>query len=143
MLDLDVFKQINDTYGHQAGDEVLRQIGALLRRSLRVTDFVARYGGEEFTVLLPRTDNSGAYRVAENLRKTVKTHEFILPSTRVRLTISIGIASCTKFDKLDTQQIILRADNALYRAKRSGRDRVCFSEETESEYSIVKNLSNP
>jgi len=143
MLDIDEFKQVNDTYGHQAGDEVLRQIGSLLRRSLRVTDFVARYGGEEFTVLLPRTDNSGAYRVAENLRRTMKAYEFILSSARVHLTVSIGIASCTKFDKLDAQQIILRADNALYRAKRSGRDRVCFSEDTESEHIIVKNLSNP
>jgi diguanylate cyclase (GGDEF)-like protein len=130
MLDIDQFKHVNDTHGHQAGDEVLRQIGGLLRRSLRVTDFVARYGGEEFTVLLPRTDGSGAWRVAENLRSTLKNHEFILPACSIHLTVSIGIACCTKFDKLDAQQIILRADNALYRAKGSGRDKVCSSEET-------------
>ena len=142
MLDLDTFKQVNDTYGHQAGDEVLRQIGGLLRRSLRVTDFVARYGGEEFTVLLPQTDNLGAYRAAENLRKTIKTHAFTLPTQRIHLTVSIGIASCTKFDKLDAQQIILRADSALYRAKRSGRDRACFSDESAPDQGQVKNLSS-
>ncbi len=141
MLDIDGFKQVNDTLGHQAGDEVLSQIGSLLRRSLRATDFVARYGGEEFTVLLPHTDASGACRAAENLRNTTKLHAFVLPSARVHLTISIGIACCTKFDKLDAQQIILRADNALYRAKRSGRDRVCVSEEMEVEPGAVKNLS--
>jgi diguanylate cyclase (GGDEF)-like protein len=129
MLDIDQFKQVNDTHGHQAGDEVLRQFGDVLRQSLRVTDFVARYGGEEFTVLLPRTDGSGAWRVAENLRSTLKKHEFVIPSCRIHLTVSIGIACCTKFDKLDAQQIILRADNALYRAKESGRDRVCSTEE--------------
>ncbi|HYK88139.1 MAG TPA: sensor domain-containing diguanylate cyclase [Acidobacteriota bacterium] len=143
MLDIDEFKQVNDTYGHQAGDEVLRQIGGLLRRSLRVTDFVARYGGEEFTVLLPHTNGSGAARAAENLRNTMKKHEFVLPSARIHLTVSIGIACCTKFDKLDAQQIILRADNALYRAKRAGRDRVCCSEEREPETIAVKKLSNP
>jgi diguanylate cyclase (GGDEF)-like protein len=143
MLDIDEFKQVNDTFGHQAGDEILRQIGSLLRRSLRVTDFVARYGGEEFTILLPHTNASGACRAAENLRNSMKKHEFVLPSARIHLTISIGIACCTKFDKLDARQMILRADNALYRAKRSGRDRVCFSEEMESEQNAVKKLSNP
>ncbi len=143
MLDIDEFKQVNDTHGHQAGDEVLRQLGSLLRCSLRATDFVARYGGEEFTVLLPHTNGLGACHAAENLRNTIKTHEFVLPSARVRLTASIGIACCTKFDKLDAQQMILRADSALYRAKRAGRDRVCCSEELESELNAVKNLSNP
>jgi diguanylate cyclase (GGDEF)-like protein len=131
MLDLDHFKLVNDTYGHQAGDEVLRQIGALLRRRLRVTDFVARYGGEEFTVLLPRTDSSGARRVAESLRSAVKKHDFRVGAGCVPLTVSIGIACCTKFDRLDSQHVILRADKALYRAKAAGRDTICHLEETE------------
>jgi diguanylate cyclase (GGDEF)-like protein len=132
MLDLDHFKLVNDTYGHQAGDEVLRQFGALLRRRLRITDFVARYGGEEFTVLLPRTDGAGARRVAENLRIAIRKHEFIIAGGCVPLTVSIGIACCTKFDRLDSQRVILRADNALYRAKAAGRDAVCLSEENEN-----------
>lgn len=143
MIDVDDFKQINDTHGHQAGDEVLRQIGALLRRTLRVTDFVARYGGEEFTVILPRTNSAGAYRVAENLRSTFMSHEFALASTPIRITVSIGVACCTTFDRLDAQQIILRADNALYRAKRSGKNQACFADEAEFVYEGVRILSTP
>jgi diguanylate cyclase (GGDEF)-like protein len=134
MIDIDDFKRINDTHGHQAGDEVLRQTGALLRRSLRVTDFVARYGGEEFTIILPRTNSAGAYRVSENLRSSFMSHEFALPNALVRFTISIGVACCTTFDHLDVQQVILRADNALYRAKRSGKNQACFADETDSLY---------
>jgi diguanylate cyclase (GGDEF)-like protein len=131
MIDIDHFKLINDSFGHQAGDEVLRQVGTLLRRSLRVTDFIARYGGEEFTALLPRTDAAGAYRAAENLRKKFGATPFHIPSSSdISLTISIGIASCTKFDRLDSEQVILRADTALYDAKRSGRNRCCFADES-------------
>lgn len=130
MLDLDHFKLINDTHGHQAGDEVLRQIGARFRQRLRVTDFVARYGGEEFTILLPCTDASGARRVAESLSSAIRNREFTIPNARVSLTISIGIACCTKFDRLDSQQVILEADRALYRAKRAGRDRICLADES-------------
>ena len=131
MIDIDDFKQINDTYGHQAGDAVLRQAGALLRHSLRITDFVARYGGEEFTVILPRTHSAGAYRVAENLRLGFMNHEFTLPTARVRLTVSIGVACCSNFDHLDAPQVISRADAALYRAKREGKNRACFAGETD------------
>jgi diguanylate cyclase (GGDEF)-like protein len=134
MLDIDDFKQINDTYGHQAGDEVLRQTGALLRRSLRVTDFVARYGGEEFTVILPRTNSAGAYRVAENLRAAFMSQEFTIPAACIHITLSIGVSSCASYDRLDAQQIIRRADNALYRAKRSGKNQACFADEGDSEY---------
>jgi diguanylate cyclase (GGDEF)-like protein len=131
MIDIDDFKQINDTYGHQAGDEILRQTGALLRRSLRITDFVARYGGEEFTVLLPRTNNSGAHRVAENLRSTFMLHPFEIPSGKIHLTVSIGAATCSTFNFLEARQIILRADIALYRAKRNGKNQTCFADELE------------
>ena len=141
MLDLDDFKLINDQHGHPAGDEVLRQVGQLLKRSLRVTDFVARYGGEEFTVLLPRTDSAGAYRTAEKLRLKFKQQAFAIPAGEVTITVSIGIACCTKFDHLESQQVILLADGALYRAKRSGRDRVCFSEMAESDAATVNILA--
>jgi diguanylate cyclase len=131
MIDVDDFKQINDTYGHQAGDQVLQQIGDLFQRSLRVTDFKARYGGEEFTVLLPRTNSAGAFRVSENLRAAFMSHDFSLPMTSIRLTVSIGVACCSKFDSLNSQQVIRIADSALYRAKKSGKNRVCFADENE------------
>jgi diguanylate cyclase (GGDEF)-like protein len=142
MIDLDDFKMINDSYGHQAGDDVLHQVGRLLKNNLRVTDFVARYGGEEFTVLLPRTDGAGAFRAAEKLRTKIKKHPFSIPNGQVLLTASVGIACCTKFDRLDAQHVILRADSALYRAKRSGRDRVCISDENDFDNEAVKILSN-
>lgn len=129
MIDVDNFKQMNDALGHEAGDEILRQFGSLLRRSVRVTDFVARYGGEEFTILLPHTDAAGVRRVAENLCAKLRSHEFALTGMRAYLTVSIGIASCTDFDKLNAQQVIVRADKALYQAKREGKDRACFYEE--------------
>jgi len=126
MIDIDHFKRINDTFGHEAGDHILREVGSILRRSVRVTDFVARYGGEEFTLILPRTDSKGAHSVAEHLRLNIRNHLFDWSGTQIQLTVSIGIASCTKFDSLDAHQIILSADTALYQAKHSGRDRVCF-----------------
>jgi diguanylate cyclase (GGDEF)-like protein len=141
MIDVDDFKQINDTYGHQAGDQILRQIGTLLQRSLRVTDFIARYGGEEFTVLLPRTNSAGAYRVAENLRSVFMSHEFSLPTTNIHITVSIGVACCSIFDHQNSQQIISLADGALYRAKRSGKNQVCFTNEMDSEGEGVRILS--
>ena len=131
MIDVDDFKHINDTYGHQEGDKVLRQIGDLLQRSLRVTDFKARYGGEEFTVLLPRTNSAGAFRVSENLRQTFMGHNFVLATTTVRLTVSIGVACCSIFDTLDAQQVLRMADSALYRAKRDGKNKVCFANASE------------
>jgi diguanylate cyclase (GGDEF)-like protein len=134
MIDIDDFKKINDTFGHQAGDEVLKQTGLLLRRSLRVSDFVARYGGEEFTVILPRTNSAGAYRVAENLRLAFKSHEFKIPAASLFITVSIGVACYPGSGFLDTQQLINHADAALYRAKRNGKDRVCFDNESDFAY---------
>ncbi len=129
MIDVDNFKQVNDTLGHESGDEILRQFSTLLRRSVRVTDFAARYGGEEFTVLLPRTDAAGGRRVAEKLCAILRSHEFVLARGQVRLTVSVGLATCTDFEKLDAQQVIVRADQALYQAKREGKDRSCYFEQ--------------
>jgi diguanylate cyclase (GGDEF)-like protein len=143
MIDVDDFKKINDTYGHPAGDLILRQIGRLLQRSLRITDFIARYGGEEFTVLLPRTNSAGAFRVAENLRSAFMSHEFSLPTTSIHLTVSIGVACCSNFGNQNSQQMIALADGALYRAKRSGKNQVCFADETDAIAEGVRILSNP
>jgi diguanylate cyclase (GGDEF)-like protein len=143
MIDIDDFKRINDTYGHQTGDEALQQIGAILKQSLRITDFVARYGGEEFTVLLPRTDRHGAQRVAESIRMQLRSRELVTIAARLHVTVSIGIACCTKFDRLDAQQIILFADNALYRAKGAGKDRVCLSDEIDHSHQQSQFFVNP
>jgi diguanylate cyclase (GGDEF)-like protein len=142
MLDIDDFKRINDTYGHQAGDEVLRQVGNLFRRSLRVTDFIARFGGEEFTIILPRTNSAGGHRVAEHLLSTFMSHEFAVPGAAVHVTVSIGAVCCTTFDRLDPQQVITQADNAMYRAKRRGKNQTCFADESEVPNTGVRILSN-
>lgn len=131
MIDIDNFKQINDVYGHQAGDDILSQTGALLKKSLRATDFIARYGGEEFTVILPETSGAGARCAAENLRSTFMLYPFRIGKTFVHLTISIGIASCTTFDHLDARQTLMRADRALYTAKRNGKNQTVLADEAD------------
>jgi diguanylate cyclase (GGDEF)-like protein len=129
MLDIDHFKKINDTYGHQKGDLVLIEIGAILSLLLRSSDFVGRYGGEEFIVVFPDTDIQNAIIAAEKIRNAVmqfSSHGSSLPP----FTVSIGVAEIHNDDtKLDT--IIKRADDALYRAKHNGRNRVeCESDNT-------------
>jgi diguanylate cyclase (GGDEF)-like protein len=128
MIDIDDFKKINDTFGHPAGDEILRQTGALLRRSLRGTDFIARYGGEEFMVIMPRTDSAGAFRAAENLRSKFMTHEFVLPTACLKITISIGAATFSGSNPTNASQLMMDADEALYRAKKQGKNTTCFSD---------------
>jgi len=124
LIDLDHFKSINDTYGHVAGDIVLREFGALLVHTARAGDIVARAGGEEFLALLPDTDLGGASRAAMRLCDTVRTHPFLVNGKRMQLTISIGVASTSAIGDDGTgRTMIQRADEALYDAKRSGRDR--------------------
>jgi len=130
MIDIDDFKRVNDSLGHDAGDEALRQISTLLRHNLRITDFVARNGGDEFTVILPRTDARGARRVSESICAQLSSHEFVISTAKLHLTVSIGIETCSEFEGLDAQQLIARADIALYQAKRAGKNRFCFSVES-------------
>jgi diguanylate cyclase (GGDEF)-like protein len=124
-LDLDHFKNINDTYGHIAGDVVLREFGALLVQTARAGDMVARTGGEEFSILLPDTDPSGAFRAGTRLCDSVRGHPFLVNGKRVHVTISVGVVSMAGGtpDALGTN-MKERADEALYAAKRGGRDRV-------------------
>ena len=127
MIDVDRFKSINDTYGHQFGDEVLTQTAQRLSSTCRAGDILARYGGEEFIVCLPVTSSKTARRCAERLRLAVGAVEVPVRETRIPVTISIGIASGTEHDELD--ELIARADKALLLAKSSGRNRVVTDED--------------
>jgi two-component system cell cycle response regulator len=124
VLDIDYFKSINDTHGHDAGDEVLREFAFRIRKSIRGIDLACRYGGEEFLVVMPETDVGVATMVAERLRRRIASEPFAIQqgARTVELTISIGIAGVTAAD--DAASVIKRADQALYRAKRDGRNRV-------------------
>jgi diguanylate cyclase (GGDEF)-like protein len=121
MLDLDHFKEVNDLYGHAAGDEVLRVVGSRLSDALRKTDILGRYGGEEFAVVLPETAHAGATMVAEKLRKCIHERPIATSHALITMTASVGIGflddRCKGLDEL-----IDRADQALYEAKRAGRD---------------------
>jgi diguanylate cyclase (GGDEF)-like protein len=125
MIDIDHFKRYNDTYGHGAGDGILSAIANLLKTQLRPIDFVARYGGEEFTVVLPCTGITGAVEAAERLRKTVGQTRFPLPDAAQPISVTISLGAAEKSGNEDAEAILSRADQALYRAKREGRDRVC------------------
>jgi diguanylate cyclase (GGDEF)-like protein len=120
LLDLDHFKNINDTHGHDTGDEALAATGVALRNAVRDSDFVGRYGGEEFLLLLPETDKQGALKVAETVRKAIAT---IHLANLNQITASIGVAVLPD-DAGDAPTLIRSADRALYSAKKNGRDRV-------------------
>jgi two-component system cell cycle response regulator len=124
VADIDHFKSINDTHGHDAGDAVLREVAARLRRNTRGVDLVCRLGGEEFVIVMPDTDGPAAMQVAERLRACVAAEPFrIAASTQICVTASVGVATLDKEE--DTPEILFkRADNALYAAKREGRNRV-------------------
>lgn len=129
ICDADNFKSINDSYGHLAGDKVLRILAATLRNRLRKTDFVARYGGEEFVVLMPETDGAQALQALEALRQAVAECPFHFREEPVSITLSIGIASFRAGDLPDA--VFERADAALYRAKQAGRNRCLLANEVD------------
>ncbi|CAI8713807.1 diguanylate cyclase [Pseudomonas serboccidentalis] len=122
MLDLDHFKRINDSYGHLAGDKVLKIIATVLRKRLRAADFIARFGGEEFVLLLPATTPAVGAKLLETLRAAIEACPFHFKGERVTITISMGLASFRAGEHSDL--VLKRADQALYRAKNAGRNRV-------------------
>jgi two-component system cell cycle response regulator len=125
LIDLDHFKQINDTHGHLAGDDVLVEIAAVLQRVVRAVDVVARYGGEEFVIVLPETGGPGAEAFAERLRELIEGHSFVASRGRpIRLTTSIGVSVFPGFGVESVEDLLANADQALYRAKTEGRNRV-------------------
>ncbi|OGR85494.1 MAG: hypothetical protein A2901_05070 [Elusimicrobia bacterium RIFCSPLOWO2_01_FULL_54_10] len=123
ICDLDHFKNINDTYGHQAGDEVLKRVGRLMQESVYETDFVARYGGEEFVILLPQADPKGVQRKAETIRQRMEAEKFTFGWNELKVTVSIGISHFPG-NGTDAAALLAAADSALYAAKGAGRNRV-------------------
>jgi diguanylate cyclase (GGDEF)-like protein len=128
MFDLDYFKNVNDTYGHRVGDNVFREISALVLKMVRTNDVAARYGGEEFAIIVPETDLNGAAVLAERIRRSVEQMEIASDSFTVRVTISIGAAtylpgaeSTTKAELLDA------ADAAMYNAKKNRRNKLSMA----------------
>jgi two-component system cell cycle response regulator len=124
LADIDHFKQVNDVHGHDAGDTVLKEFSARLRRNTRSVDLACRLGGEEFMIVMPETDIARAYQAAERLRACVAAQPFqIGPDAQIRVTASVGLATLESLEET-ADSVIKRADNALYAAKRRGRNRV-------------------
>jgi diguanylate cyclase (GGDEF)-like protein len=124
MLDIDHFKRVNDSYGHQTGDEVIKAMATAAAKDLRPTDFIGRFGGEEFIIALPHTDERGAVVTAERIRDAVSKIAIPAGDQMVRVTVSIGVA--TYAATMPVEQVIAAADRGLYAAKSGGRDRVAI-----------------
>jgi diguanylate cyclase (GGDEF)-like protein len=123
MVDLDLFKRVNDNYGHLAGDAVLRQTARRMLSRVRSYDSIGRYGGEEFLLVLPNCDGDSAAAPAERLRFCICSEPIDIPEGRIHITISLGVATC-KANSYEANTLIQAADRALYRAKANGRNRV-------------------
>jgi two-component system cell cycle response regulator len=129
LTDIDHFKRINDSYGHPTGDQVLKRVASILKGSARKIDIVARYGGEEFAIVLEGTDRNGARQLAERIRQEVEEQSFDSSKGRFQATLSLGVAVYPD-DARSKQDVITRADQALYAAKHGGRNRtVCAPDE--------------
>jgi two-component system, cell cycle response regulator len=126
MMDLDRFKKVNDTHGHQMGSHVLAEVGRLIRATIREVDVSARYGGEEFVSYLSEAPAQGAIRAAERIREAIERNPFALEGLTIQVTISIGVA-CFPDHGGEIKSLVARADKALYAAKESGRNRVCLA----------------
>jgi two-component system cell cycle response regulator len=125
ILDIDYFKAINDSYGHDAGDDVLREFAARIRKSIRGIDLAARYGGEEFVIVMPETDLHVAGIIAERLRRSIAQQPFSIEkgARQIEVTVSVGV-SMLEMKNEPVADVLKRADQALYRAKHDGRNRV-------------------
>ncbi|HEU4409332.1 MAG TPA: GGDEF domain-containing protein [Polyangiaceae bacterium] len=125
MFDIDHFKQVNDRYGHLAGDFVLKELARVVQSRIRRDEVFARYGGEEFSLVLPETNLDGAAALAETLRRKISEHPFTFQAETIPVTVSMGIAMLSEAER-GSVELIQRADEKLYEAKRSGRNRVCL-----------------
>ena len=124
LFDIDHFKKVNDTHGHQAGDHVLSEISALLTGALRAEDVFARYGGEEFAVICRGSDVTQGQIVAERMRKAVEVNKFVFEGTHIPVTISVGVAGLPDANVKDAAELVSLADQSLYKSKHAGRNRV-------------------
>jgi diguanylate cyclase (GGDEF)-like protein len=122
MIDIDNFKQINDTFGHLFGDKILNKLGDIVKSIIRETDLAARYGGEEFSIVMSNTGLEEAAEIAERMRKAISAYNFDIKE--LPTTVSIGIA-VYPLDSTSLQDLISNADRALYRAKHEGKNQVC------------------
>ncbi len=129
MMDLDHFKSVNDGHGHLMGSHVLAEVGRLIRESIRDADVSGRYGGEEFTSYLAETGVEGAIVAAERIRSAIEAHRFTLDRVTIDVRISIGIATAPEHGR-DVKTLVKAADEALYQAKETGRNRVCVAGES-------------
>jgi len=129
-IDIDQFGKVNDSLGHPAGDQVLKRIAEIIKENIRFSDILARYGGEEFIVILEETNQEDAYQVMERVRKAVESEKYKYKDRElnIKVTVSIGISSYPKNGGAD-QELIEKADKALYKAKESGRNKVLIYEE--------------
>jgi two-component system cell cycle response regulator len=127
MIDIDDFKRINDEYGHRAGDKVLKEVAALVRKGVRKTDIVARYGGEEFGIIMPHTTLGGAVGEAERIRRLVESHAYA-GLLKDKITMSFGVATYPHAGVMNSGDLVTKADDALYIAKRSGKNCIKVSE---------------
>ncbi len=128
MIDIDNFKDINDTYGHLIGDAMLRAVAGLIFESSRKTDTVARYGGEEFSVILPETDLQRAAIFAERVRKRIEGYMIVVNNIKIRVTVSMGISVYDPSkNKLDKDELVRAADKALYNSKKSGKNKISIA----------------
>lgn len=127
LLDIDKFKEVNDNYGHNFGDEVLKIFSDLLMMAKRLEDFVARWGGEEFLIILPHTDAKGAHAVASRIKNRINDYEYLYNDTRLHITATFGIAEFCKDDTVE--KIIKKADFALYYGKENGRNQIFIYDE--------------
>jgi len=125
LMDIDNFKKINDTYGHDIGDEVLKTLAKILKENIRKSDIPVRFGGEEFLLLLPETKLNQAAELAERIRKNVEDATVFTHNGSIKFTVSIGVAEV--YSNEEVEKAIIRADNALYEAKRSGKNKVVVS----------------
>ena len=128
MFDIDYFKEINDNFGHQTGDVVLREIATIIKKTIRESDIVGRYGGEEFAIILPETDSKEAQFIAERLRETVESYDFFNPSNPLKVTASLGVATYLSGNIDSPRTLIKFADQALYAAKMHGKNKVIACE---------------
>jgi diguanylate cyclase len=121
LFDIDEFKSVNDNFGHEAGDKVIRETANIINNNIRKKDFIARYGGEEFVLLLPDTDINAAEKIANKLREMVECHKSYFNGEQVNITVSVGLAEIKINDT--KKELLERADMALYKAKNTGRNK--------------------